>query len=118
MAMLIGWLFCVIITVLIMNEAEIISLKTWIIELINGGNEIFHWGSFTNEEIEEMLPDLLPFLQLSTKTWRILAWIAVVFDCLLFVIILCLIKNITKSIAIMKESSKVIIQLPKLLLLN
>lgn len=99
-----------------MNEAEMIPLHSWIRKVINGGDSYFHWGSYTDEEIANKLPDLLPMLELSTHTWRILAWIAIGVDVLLFFVALCLIKNITKSIAIMKEASRVIIQLPKLFL--
>ena len=93
-----------------------IPLESWIVKILNGGNSLFHWGSFTESEIKEFLPDLIPILELSTYTWRILAWIAIACDIILFFVVLCLIKNITKSIAIMQEASRVIIQLPKLLL--
>jgi len=99
-----------------MSEAKLIPLNSWIVRWMNGGDAVFHWGSVTEEEIESRLPDLIPLINLSTHTWKIIAYIAIVVDILLFFVMICLIKNITKSIAIMKEASRVIVQLPSLLL--
>lgn len=99
-----------------MNEAEMIPLKSWLAKILNGGADLFHWGFFTEEEIKSKLPDLIPMLELSISTWRILAWIAILVDCILFLVAIYLIRNITKSIAIMKEASKVTTQLPNLFL--
>ena len=99
-----------------MSEAKLIPLTSWIVRFMNGGDAVFHWGSVTEEEIESKLPQLIPLIKLSVHTWRILAYVAIGIDILLFFVMIYLIKNITKSIAIMKEASRVIVQLPSLLL--
>ena len=41
-----------------MNEAEMIPLNSWLVKLLNGGEQLFHWGFFTEEETKQQMEKL------------------------------------------------------------
>ena len=98
-----------------MTEAEMLPLDSILVHVINGGSQLFHWESLTRDTIREQIPELLPWLNISVSTWRVLAWVGIVGCGVVVIVTFCMLRSIRASIVIMQQASKVITHLPSIL---
>ena len=50
-----GLLLCVLVTLLCFQQAQLLPVSQWFHFLVSTGDEFFHWGNFTFENIVEQV---------------------------------------------------------------